>query len=100
MIFLLSLLVINAGILVSSQNCGMLYSLITLWGIVNKLSFSHPAFEVNPKDTSAKRNDKNIELHCQPSSDQDFVIWEVFLDNGTYWTVTGSDTARQLSRFL
>lgn len=67
---------------------------------VAKVNVSHAAFEVSPKDTNAKRNDKNIELSCQPSSNQDFIIWEVFLDNGTYWTVTGSDTARQLSRLV
>ena len=60
----------------------------------------HAAFQVNPKDTTAKRNDKNVELRCQPSSNQDFIIWEIFLDNGTYWTVTGSDTAHQLSRLV
>ena len=60
---------------------------------------SHTAFEVNPKDSSAKRND-NVELRCQPSNNQDFIVWEVFLDNGTYWTVSGSDAARQLQRLV
>jgi hypothetical protein len=57
------------------------------------------AFEVNPKDSHAKRND-NVELRCQPSSINDFIIWEIFLDNGTYWTVSGSDAAQQLRRLV
>ena len=66
--------------------------------LLNICKLSHAAFEVNPKDTSVKRNDENVELQCQPSSSLDFSIWEIFLDNGTFWTVTGSDPERQLSR--
>ena len=107
-VLLLSLFITNAAILVSSeQNCGMLvtyYRLIKVapYYIISMLLnlMSRAAFEVNPKDTTAKRNDKNVELRCQPSSNQDFIIWEIFLDNGTYWTVTGSDTAHQLSRLV
>lgn len=57
-------------------------------------------YEISPNDTTATINDINVELHCQTSSNLDFSIWEIFLDNGTYWTVSASDPERQLSRLV
>ena len=61
-------------------------------------------FDVSPNDTTVDINDMNVELNCQPSVSatgfMDFSIWEIFLDNGTFWTVTGSDLDRQLDRLV
>ncbi len=57
-------------------------------------------YETSPNDTAAIVNDMNVELHCQTSSNLDFSMWEIFLDNGTYWTVSASDSEQQLSRLV
>ena len=58
------------------------------------------AFEINPISKTVSVNDANIELHCQKASNLDFSIWEVFLNNGTRWTVTGADIEIHLSRLV
>ena len=60
----------------------------------------HAAFEISPIDKTVTVNDINIELHCQKASNLDSSIWEVFLNNGTFWTVTGADIEIHLSRLV
>ena len=61
------------------------------------------AFEIGPMDTTVNVNDTNVMLHCQsPEVDGvfDSVIWEIFLVNGSFWSVTGADEEQQLARFV
>ena len=60
----------------------------------------HAAFEISPINKTVTVNDTNIELHCQKASNLDSSIWEVFLNNGTFWTVTGADIEIHLSRLV
>ena len=47
-------------------------------------------------------NQTNIELRCQSrpvsSGIRDSIIWQIYLRNGTFWTVTGADADVQLGR--
>ena len=44
-------------------------------------------------------NDIDVELSCVPVLDtQQFITWELFLRNGTFWTVTGGNVDEQLRR--
>lgn len=33
-------------------------------------------------------NDKNVVLSCRPDSNDDIIIWDILLNNGTYLSVT------------
>ena len=57
------------------------------------------AFAVDPEDTTVEVNDTDVLLTCMPILDMEqFITWELFLRNGTFWTVTGADVDDQLSR--
>ena len=56
------------------------------------------AFANDPQDMTVKVNDMDIELRCQASDMLDTVWWEIFLRNGSFWTITGSDEEVQRSR--
>ena len=59
------------------------------------------AFEIGPMDRTVNVNDTNVMLHCQsPQIDGvfDSVMWEIFLLNGTFWSVSGADEEEQLAR--
>ena len=59
------------------------------------------AFAVDPEDKTVEVNDTDVLLTCMPILDMDqFITWELFLRDGTFWTVTGeaSDVDIQLSR--
>ena len=63
---------------------------------------SNLAFEIDPEDKVVEVNQTNIELRCQShtvgSGIFDSIIWQIYLRNGTFWTVTGADEDVQLGR--
>ena len=57
------------------------------------------AFAIDPKDKTVEVNDIDVELSCVPVLDTtQFITWQLFLRNGTFWTVSGGDVDFQLSR--
>ena len=56
-------------------------------------------FIVDPEDRTVEINETDVELTCTPGLEtEQVIIWEIFLRNGTFWTVTGSDSDIQLRR--
>lgn len=56
-------------------------------------------FIVDPEDQNVEINDTNVELVCTPGLDMEQEItWQIFLRNGTFLSVTGSDEDAQRRR--
>ena len=56
-------------------------------------------FIVDPEDMTVDINDTDVELTCTPGlNTEQLITWEIFLRNGTFWTVTGADSDVQLLR--
>ena len=54
---------------------------------------------MDPEDRTVEINDTNVELTCTPGLNTEQVItWQIFLRNGTFWSVTASDTEVQRMR--
>ena len=51
----------------------------------------HAEFIVGPEDRFVEINDTNVELTCIPALNTEQIItWQIFLRNGTFWSVTAS----------
>lgn len=61
-------------------------------------------FVTSPEDKTLTVNETNVLLHCEileiPGTTFDELVWEIFLRNGTFWTVTGADEVTQLARLV
>lgn len=56
-------------------------------------------FIVDPEDMTVNINDIDVELTCTPGLEtEQLITWEIFLRNGTFWSVSADDTAIQLRR--
>lgn len=59
------------------------------------------AFEVDPEDITVEVNRTNVTLNCTTHVGNgifDTSIWEIYLRNGTYWTVTSADESVHRNR--
>ena len=62
------------------------------------LFYNASEFAVDPEDTTVEVNDTDVLLTCMPRLDNQFITWQLFLRNGTFWTIDGSDVDTHRSR--
>ena len=86
------------SLLIESTNSTILF-VVLVHCTFQSLFCNSSGFIVDPEDITVEINDTDVELTCTPGLETDqIIIWEIFLRNGTLWTVTESDPDVQLRR--
>ena len=77
----------------------MHYNNYNKYTAINYFVLMHAEFIVDPEDRTVEINDTNVEFTCTPGLNTEQVItWQIFLSNGTFWSVTAADPELQRHR--